>query len=366
MKIRLSLKSIILFLCLFLLGVNYLLYNSLGIDVYKNTIRLLSITISLFYFIYYKRGKLNTISLILLLLSIIYFIFGNVESLNLFTFVLFANILSDRIDLATKEIFIVYSCLVVIMLLLLITKSAENYTYFGLEGRKRSTIGFNNPNVASLFYSMYIVIFILQFNNLKISHLLVGEILGYLIYYYTNSRTSFFVVSIFITLILIYKIICRFSRIRNIFLIAIVIVIDICYVLNILSMVFIDKFSAIDDLLSLRITHMNNSLSNVSMVNFLFGNTGVEIDNFYYVVFLSFGIFVYLIIMYLTNNVALKLFYTEEWKYLIFLLSISLMGLTESGAYRIEILTFILFWKLLLSNNDYSFKNTVGECNLLK
>lgn len=366
MKIRLSLKNIILFVCLFLIGVNYLLYNSLGIDSYKNLIRIFSITISAFYLIYFKSGKLNYISFIFLLLSLVNFIFGNLESLNLFTFVIFANILSDRIDVASKEIFLVYSCLIIIMLLLLATKTVENVTYFGLEGRKRSTLGFNNPNVASLFYTMYIVVFILQSNKLNITKLIIGELFGYFIYFYTDSRTSFFVVSIFILLMLIDNLIRRKFKFKGIYIKALIVMIDIYYILNIFGILFINRFYSIDKLLSYRISIFNNSLSNLSIVNILFGNTGIEVDSFYYVIFLSFGIFFYILMMYLTHTAAIKLFNSGNWKYIIFLFSISLLNLTESGPYRIEILTFILFWKLLLSNNDYSFKNSVGERDLLK
>lgn len=358
MKIKISLKNIILFICLFMLGLNYLIYNAIGIDSYKNLIRFISITISLFYLIYFKSGKLNVVSFILLLLSIVNFIFGNLEALNLFTFVIFANILSDRIDIASKEICLVYSCLIIIMLFLLVTKTVENVTYFGLEGRKRSTLGFNNPNVASLFYTMYILIFILQSKKLNITQLIIGEVFGYFIYFYTDSRTSFLVVSIFILLMLINTLFRRKSILKKIYIKSLIVIIDLFYILNIFSMLFINRFYSIDKLLSFRISHFNNSLSSLSILNILFGNARIEVDSFYYVIFLSFGIFFYILIMYLTHTAATKLFNSGNWKYIIFLFSISLLGLTESGAYRIEILTFILFWKILVANFYSHPKNT--------
>lgn len=357
MKVKINLSKILLYSSLFILGFNYILYNALGYDDYKLILRFISIFLAFTYFIVFKKAKILKLQIFLIIYCLIQLFTGNIEALNFLTIIFLTCILENNIDKSSRDIFNVYTILILILILLLLTGVIKNRYYLGFKGRQRATLGFTNPNAGSLFYVTYLYFLILIKKDISKLYIFFVFLINLLIFNFTDSRTTFLAFTLFILFMLAHNLFKNKKSVSKLIGMSNIVIINLCFLFSLISILIVDKLFILDEFLSFRITRLQNELLEVKLINYFFGGFNIKVDNLYYILLLSFGVIFYVVIWYLANKSCFKLYKNKSWKYLAFLTSTLVMGLTESSVYRIEVIGFILVWKLILSSTNRSELN---------
>lgn len=344
-----------------ILGVNYILYNALMISQLKLIMRASAISLLLFGMIARKKTYVNIFQLFFILLILLQFIINGSIALNIGAAIIFA--ICNKFDNQKTEsiMFKINLALVGLMLILLLLGRVENYTYISTTGRIRSTLGFDNPNVSALFYSSSIFMFLLSRTEIRTVHCVVAFILESIVYYFTDSRTSFFSLLIFILLLLLYK----FNKSRAVENITIVII-DLFFALNLISVFTIDKFMKVDTLLSGRISSFIRMIDDSGIKGFWLGGTKNTVDNFYYMFLFNYGIIMYIYIAVTVHYCLKKLNSQKSYKEVAFIVSYFALGFMESSIIRPEIISVLMIWKLIVNSQQlvYDSNNLSNKINM--
>jgi len=325
----------------FLLGLNYVLYNALMEDTFKQPLRIIAILLAIFG--WFLRGKMVVNKAQITFISIIFVeaIINGLSVLNIAAAGVFAICTGTDVHRDEKRLFAVNVLLVGLVFLLIRLGIVQNYSYISTMGRLRSTLGFENPNVAALFYSSAIYLYVISRNRIQISNILIAMILDLVVYYYTDSRTSFFALLIFMSLLLFMK-----SIKAHVIAKACKFIIDIFFAFNLLSVFIIDKFIKYDYLLSGRISTYARMIELSDSKVFLLGGTTVTADSFYYMFLFTYGFFAYVIFAIIVHFGVEKLILNKCYKEVSFITSFFALGLMESSIIRLEIIAVLLVWKL--------------------
>lgn len=86
-------------------------------------------------------------------------------ALNFVVIVLFAICASYSLETIVKSAFRINVFLVLVMIVLMALHIVNNTSYVSTMGRLRYTLGFENPNVAALFYSSAIYLLLVSRKN---------------------------------------------------------------------------------------------------------------------------------------------------------------------------------------------------------
>lgn len=336
---------ITIILPIIILGLNYVLYNALGISQLKLILRVGAISLLLFGLVIRKVTSVDVTQLIFIALIIIQLLINGSAILNIGAAVIFA--ICNKFDNQKTEIvmFKINLCLVIFMLILLLLGKVENYTYISTMGRLRSTLGFDNPNVSSLFYSSSIFMFLLSRTEIKISHCAVAFVLEFVVYYFTDCRTGFLSLFIFIILSLLYR-----TNKRTLVERMSIIIIDFFFLLNLISVFTINKFAKLDALLSGRISSFIRMIDASGVKGFWFGGTDKSVDNFYYMFLFSYGVIMYVFMSIVAHVCLLNLNSQKAYKEAAFIVSYFALGFMESSIIRPEIISVLMIWKLLVKS----------------
>ena len=245
----------------------------------------------------------------------------------------------------TCRLYRVNAFLIVLVILFLLTGVLSWNTYV-IGSRFRGTLGFLNPNAASLFYVSVIYFFLLSRKTVKLWHLVVGFAYHVIILGITDSRTAFVAISLFLVSIPFFKrksfsaVFILFSKVSIILL----------WFGSALSMLFIDSLLSLDTMLSYRISYFMQLMQRADVENYLLGGTnftGIVVDNFYYTFLFQYGILFYVFTALLLIHIVWKSSRNQNFTFLAFLVSVSFMGLMESSFIRPEILFALLVWKAI-------------------
>lgn len=364
MTIRKNVWKKILFLevPLFLLGLNYILYNALAIDTMKMLFRGGAIFLLFVGWILKGKYAVDKKTFLAMIFAIIALMLNGSMALNFAVIVLFSICVTYPLDTIIKSAFRINVILVIIMLILMAAHVVNNTSYVSTMGRIRYTLGFENPNVAALFYSSVIYLLLVSRKKIKGIVVLFAFFMTTVIFYYTNSRTSLLALLVFVILESIYfyfqkrnmkkaqKILGKFS----------ILIIDLLFILNFVSVFIINKFMIFDELLSFRISAFSRMINSSSLRGFLFGGTSETVDNFYYMLLFQYGIFIYTFVAFLTHSAMKKMVVNGNTQYISLLVGLFLVAMMESSLIRPEILVILVVWKIIfLENNIYSVENNM-------
>lgn len=364
MKIRKELLEEVAFLDLplFLLGINYVLYNALSMESMKIVFRMVAIILFLIGWILKGNFKIDLKAFIAIILALISLILNGSMALNFTVLVLFAICAEYPIETIIKSAFRINVSLVLLMIILMVSHVVDNTSYISTMGRLRQTLGFENPNVAALFYSSAIYLFLASRRELKKRSVFVAFLLTAVIFLYTNSRTSLVALLIFVGLELLYLIFEKKSmdKAKLIFGKCAVIFIDVLFALNLISVFMINKFMVLDQLLSYRISTFSRMINSAGLRCFLLGGTIKTVDNFYYMLLFQYGIIIYVFVAYSTHAAMKKMIENLNIKYVALLVGLFLVAMMESSLIRPEILVSLVVWKVVLSEQTDYLMEDVG------
>lgn len=341
-----------LIIIVFLLGFNFLLYAFFSYGILKNIVRLLIVLIILFTICFsnytYKFREIMSLFIALYLIII-----GGNIALNVSFAILIAISMkkNQNIEMICYYISLI---LTVIVLLSLALNIVQTETFIN-NNRVRNTLGFYHVNAGSMFFFSTLILFLYSRIELKVIHIIITSMISYMIFWFTDSRTSFIGLIFFA---LIYFLLPKARLLTNI-----VEIFDIVCLLSpfIFITLKIDNI-VFDKLLSGRLHIIYDFLYQTSMTNLIIGgNTSVEIDNFYLMLLYNVGIFLYLLFVLITIKSLFFYKRNKDYKAISYISSILFIGLAESGPVRCEIVCMILFWLLIFKptviKEDFDCKN---------
>ena len=347
-------KNIIIYLVLFILGFNFLAYRAYNLESIKNYLRIsASLLLMCFILINLRKIKFSRKELVLVWYMGVILLINGINTFNFVFIVFFAiftkNALSDNLSKAFNKINLI---LLFMLVCSLMTGMLHNIQYVSSLGRIRSMLGFNNPNPASLFFFSVAVTFVLSKRNDYAKRLLIALALNILIYSYTGARTMLVGFVFFTIFYFMFALIFKFKNIAIIYyMVKLLVVFVVC--MSFFSGYILEKFPQLDQFMSYRLSIFSNYINKNSTLNFLFGGTKLlEIDNFYLVFLYNYGILLFVIISLLILKAVGKLFVERNKAKLAFVLTMLLIGLTESSIIRPEIICVLVFWKIVF---QYSF-----------
>lgn len=365
MKIRKNAWEEIVFLDipLFLLGMNYVLYNALSLDSMKTLFRVGAILLLLAGWFLKGRFVIEKKAFLAMTLALIALLLNGSMALNFVVIVLFAICVTYPIDTIIKSACRINILLVLVMLVLMGLHVVNNTSYISTMGRLRYTLGFENPNVAALFYASAIYLFLVSREKINKRVIVFSFIATAVVYYYTNSRTSLLALLMFVALEGVFLLGQRKNRekVQIIMGKCLILFIDALFFINLASVFIIEKFMVFDSLLSFRISAFSRMINNSGLRGLLFGGTVETVDNFYYMLLFQYGIFIYAFVAISTHFAMKRMVDNKDIKYISLLVGLFLVGMMESSLIRPEILVTLIVWKIIFSSNGLAENNTIVE-----
>ena len=351
MKIRKNIWEEIIFLDLplFLLGINYVLYNALSLDSMKTIFRVGAILLLIIGWIFKGRFVIEKKTFLAMTLATVALLLNGSMALNFVVIILFSICVTYPIDKIIKSTFWINTLLVVIMIALMGLDIVNNTSYVSTMGRLRYTLGFENPNVAALFYASAIYLFLVSRKRIKLIVMSVSFAMTAIVYYYTNSRTSLLALLMFVALEGIFLFLQKknMEKAQTIFGKFLIIYTDALFIINLVSVFVIDKLMIFDTLLSFRISTFSNMINSSGVRGFLLGGTTETVDNFYYMLLFQYGIFIYIFVAVSTHFAMKKMIVNKDIKYISLLVGVFMVGMMESSLIRPEILVTLVVWKII-------------------
>lgn len=356
MKIRKNIWEEIIFLDvpLFLLGMNYVLYNALSLDSMKTIFRVGAILLLLIGWTLKGRFVIGKKTFLAMALAMVAFLLNGSMALNFVVIILFSICVTYPIDKIIKSTFRINILLVVIMIALMGLHIVNNTSYVSTMGRLRYTLGFENPNVAALFYASAIYLFLVSRKRIKLIVIGVSFAMTAIVYYYTNSRTSLLALLMFVALEGIFLFLQKknMEKAQTVFGKFSIMFTDALFIINLVSVFVIDKFMVFDTLLSFRISAFSKMINSSGVRGFLLGGTTETVDNFYYMLLFQYGIFIYIFVAVSTHFAMKKMVINKDIKYISLFVGLFMVGMMESSLIRPEILVTLVVWKIIFSGNS--------------
>ena len=314
-------KEITFFIGIILLQIKQILETTRIVDVssWITDIILIIAYCFLVCTIFLKKEKLNITDIILIMLSILAYGYSKFTGMITFSLVL-TSARGLNIKNIIKNIFKVNVIILLVHIALYII-----YYIFGVDimfnirkgGIIRHTFLFGHANMFSSYLCWtYIMYLYLKYDRINIKDYLCMILLAVFIYYFPNSRTSSLILLVLMILIIASKYIKNNKIIDKILRQGIL----ICSIFSIIMLIGYDDFEIvkkIDILFSTRIKLARASFEcfGISLfgqylpfsedINLLqFGLTHLTLDSAYYSLMFTYGIILFLIVMYLMVRVS--------------------------------------------------------------
>jgi oligosaccharide repeat unit polymerase wzy len=163
----------------------------------------------------YRKSELKNIGIILLI-GIINYIVGK-ETTILFTAIAIATLKDIDIKKILKIMFftrvIAFIIVIISSLLGIIPNNTIEFYREGIGFVKRMTFGYSHPNLTQASFVLIAVLYVYNYyEKIDLKRVVVLELLNYLIYYFTVSRSGFFILSIFLVYVYLMKRIKRVNK----------------------------------------------------------------------------------------------------------------------------------------------------------
>lgn len=163
----------------------------------------------------YKKNELKNLGIILLI-GIVNFIVGK-ETTILFTAIAIATLKNIDIKKILKIMFytrvIAFIIVIISSLLGIIPNNTIEFYREGIGFVKRMTFGYSHPNLTQASFVLIAVLYVYNYyEKIDLKRVVVLELLNYLIYYFTVSRSGFFILSIFLVYVYLMKRIKRVNK----------------------------------------------------------------------------------------------------------------------------------------------------------
>lgn len=286
------------------------------------------------------------------------------------------------IVLAFKNIdfqkFIKYDFYLRIFFMIIVTLFYKNgltsvYTIYRENGLVRSSMGFAHPNNFGQYILIICIDYIfLKFRSFKIRNCILPMFGIYLIYTFSNSRTSIF--CLFILLLLVFFQKCIPDILNKRFIKRICLHVFLFFTVLSVALAWGYKMNdplaiRINSTLSNRLFYSSSFLRHYDVT--LFGNeiqmvytqearsTGRQpwtLDNSYLVFLLRYGILAYIVVAMMSRKMLLKFYGIERYDVIIMWLIFSLNGIFENYLFKIHFNPFLVIFSILVYKDIQNWK----------
>lgn len=355
MKIRVSkgvkLHTPIDFLnfALLLLAFSFLSIAFFKADNFVNILRIISLIMLIVVNIW--SGTLNRRDVYLFFIAAFVLLSNGTVSLNI-AFLIILGVALNKVSFqkSIHSLNLINWIIVAVVLFSLLTGIVDNYVWTYL-GRTRNTLGFVHANNAGILNYSVVVLSLMSCKRIKWYHYFVTLLISYFIFDLTDSRTGFLCILIFLFSVIIVRFL-SYNMIKFIYVGVSIFVFATPLMWNLP----IINSTKMNQLLSLRPGIFSRYISKHSLKHFLFGGSVIEeIDNFYLLFLYNAGIIIYMLFLISTIIMIVRLINNGKYVLLSFVFSLLIMGMFESSILRPEYLCVPLFWKIVISENNYYF-----------
>jgi hypothetical protein len=340
---------------LFIANINFILYNTLDVvAAAKEGLRIAAlIFLVLSILVNNKLFTVNRFDLLWIFLSCCSILSLNINP-NLFNilYIIIFIIVSKNISTDTlirKSFYVSLFCAVVIFVLLGFGIIQNvNYSVFD---RERNTFGFHNVNTFGSFVYSISILYILSRDSVRWYHVIFSTAVIFLIYSFTDSRTSIFAFLIFIFVFGALQITQKWNVTRRYFTLlklSIIVLAVIPLITSISSSIILDGYPNLDIITSYRLSINSKYIMDNSLANWTFGgSTLTDVDNGYLTLIFSTGIlFTMTVVIFVL--IALRNFMNiKDFKAVAFVISFLYFSAFEALMIRPEVAITICFWLLI-------------------
>ena len=352
-NIRSSFADKLFFVAAFLLAINLLSYQVLDFEEYKNILRYAAaIILMIAILIKFRKIRFHPIETCLFIYSCLMATFarseltGNAVNLIVIILIVWASQDVNR-NLQQKYFGIIGFVSLLLWFTLLATKviSIEPWeaTRFGGITRIRYMLGFKYEiNLAAWYLTTSIIAIYIWKRNSKLLQV-VSILTTILIYFYTDSRTTFLFSIIFFT----FTFVISTKRGLNIKFRTIKIIYIVIFIVPIMASLLMNIFPWIDSWLSGRLSSITSSIEGMTIKNYIFGWYYKPVSNFYYLIITQFGILVYYFIYRMFARGTYNLIHKNQYYETAVIIGCVFVGLAEGSLFAPEEISTIMFWAML-------------------
>lgn len=334
-------------LALFLLALNFLLYQCFDMDDVKDMVRFIAIgMMAVGVLLNLRSFRVDWSILLYTLFCLLTVALGKSVSINwpvlLVTVIALRQMDTDKV---TNMLVRVTTVVVIAYFALRVGGLIEDRVYGGASGRVRNTLGFSNVNAAALFFFSWTV---LLFTQKKANRFLrvVSLVLFLWVVQQTDTRSVAVAFVLYVLVRLGLGVLAKHTKERGwkrlcvavIFLEICVVVISVCYPL------LLRLFPALDEFLSYRLTLGTRALQALNFRNWLFGGTGGGSDNYFHVIVSQYGMIALLIELYFVAMATWNALRRRDVQLVSYVVSLWIMSLMETFLFRPELMIAVLFW----------------------
>lgn len=353
---------------LFLLGLNFILYNVHGldamkqaihIDLLKQIIRMAALALIAAGGII-RRVHIRKNGVLFLAASTVVVLLNGFNVFNLAFAVLFAVCIPDDVDTVIQKAFRISAILVALMLVLMLTGIAKNEVWrVRANGQACYTLGFAHSNSAAIFYYSFGCLYLLSRKKINLFQIGLTTVALIVVFVYTDSRTSLVASMVFCAMMLLYQM--PKENGRHTLAKGSILLVDFLFIANLLAVLFVEQLMPMDSIVTGRFWLLKKLIEESSFRNILLGGAAREVDSFYHVILFQYGIFIYALVAIAAHKMMKRLAECRQYALSGFFVSVFVMGMAESCLIRPELLVFLVAWKLIVCSAEVTFTESDDE-----
>lgn len=339
-------------LALFLLALNFLLYQCFDMDDVKDMVRFIAIgMMAVGVLLNLRSFRVDWSILLYTLFCLLTVALGKSVSINwpvlLVTVIALRQMDTDKV---TNMLVRVTTVVVIAYFALRVGGMIEDRVYGGASGRVRNTLGFSNVNAAALFFFSWTV---LLFTQKKANRFLrvVSLVLFLWVVQQTDTRSVAVAFVLYVLVRLGLGVLAKHTKKRGwkrlcvavILLEICVVVISVCYPL------LLRLFPALDEFLSYRLTLGTRAIQALNFRNWLFGGRAATTDNFFLTMLFQHGVIVVLVGLFFVTAATWHTMRQRDVRGVSYIFSLWVMSMMETFLLRPELTLSILFWHFVFN-----------------
>ena len=352
----------IIMMGIYLMTVNYLIYNFFQEDKFKDVVRIVAVGIIIAVGLAHcaRNGvKLSVYQITLIYIAVAQLFLIRDFDINFLAIVLCAMFSKVEYGAYIKGLKNFTIVLLVVVILSLSFGWVENVEYISTTERLRRTLGFENVNAGSLFFFSANLIYLLNCKKIKFTNFLFSVIYSVIIYKLTDTRTSIVGLAVFFVSLFLTKILNNKKRLAG-FVFFMIITVLYCTVF-LWDWIYVN-FPDLDEFFSSRLHLFSMAVDSATLKHFLIGGIDFStyelfVDNFYILLLFQNGIFIYITTYLFAIFCIRKLITHGLYKEVALIISLLAVGLVESSLIRPEVTCVMVAWRCIL-DTDYVIESS--------
>lgn len=220
----------------------------------------------------------------------------------------------------------------------------------------RHSLGYDYPNTTHLSFAIIIALSVyLWWEEIRIPHIIIFEIINIGMYFLTYSRTGFIVITLLMLIIIIFKNIKKLQKIMAFIFKYLYWIMFAITLISALGYNHIETLEQINKLLTGRIEYMNKLIMNfpIPIIGSEIYNNYVNIDNGYISMLYEGGLLAFIFVSYYMTKVSNKFYREKKYPELILIAFFIINAFTESFFMSISMNISLIFIATVLFKEEH-------------